>query len=127
MQATLLGHEDNINSLVQLQDGRLLSGSSDHTLRVWDLTSNSCVAVLNGHHDHVPAQVYDVIQLKDGRVVSCKRNEDTSILVWDLASEAVLQALQGHTDQVFALAQLEDGRIVSGSQDETIRVWSPTV
>ena len=31
----------------------LLSGSSDRTLRVWDLSSNLLLQTLHGHHDQV--------------------------------------------------------------------------
>ena len=32
-----------------LGDGRIVSGSNDKTLRVWDLSSGECVQVLEGH------------------------------------------------------------------------------
>ena len=38
-------------SLVVLSDGRLASGSSDNTIRVWDLGSGACDRVLEGHTD----------------------------------------------------------------------------
>ena len=34
--------------------------------------------------------------------------------------------LSGHTDRVFCLQALPDGRIVSGSADNTIRIWDGT-
>ena len=33
--------------------------------------------------------------------------------------------IRGHTDEINCVACLPDGRIVSGSRDKTIRVWSP--
>ena len=41
----------------------------------------------------------------------------------DDASREAVAILQGHTGSVNALAVLPDGRIVSGSDDKTLRVW----
>lgn len=47
-----------------------------------------------------------------------------SVLVLDLASDEVLQAFAGHTDSVTCVSFNRDGtRIVSGSQDGTVRLW----
>lgn len=35
----------------------------------------------------------------------------------------VAETLKGHTDWVYTLQVLPDGRIVSGSQDKTIKIW----
>jgi WD40 repeat protein len=32
--------------------------------------------------------------------------------------------LEGHTDSVRALAVLPDGRVVSGIDDKSVRIWS---
>jgi WD40 repeat protein len=34
--------------------------------------------------------------------------------------------LAGHTDKIYCLALLPDGRVVSGSWDDTLRVWQPS-
>ena len=44
--------------------------------------------------------------------------------VWDAASGAELLVLRGHEGGVMAAAFSPDGaRIVSGSDDQTVRVW----
>ena len=66
----LTGHTEPVNSVTQLTDGKIVSGSGDQTLRVWDLGKREdeevCVRVLTGHTDYVRS----VTQLKDGRIVS---------------------------------------------------------
>lgn len=37
----------------------------------------------------------------------------------------LLEAFAGHTDEVLALAVLDDGRLASGSWDKTVRIWDP--
>ena len=62
--------------VVELGDGRVVSGAYDKSLRVWDVGTGECVQVLEGHTE----QVKCVVELEDGRVVSGAR--DNSLRVW---------------------------------------------
>tara|TARA_B110000208_G_scaffold117633_1_gene144071 strand:- start:1873 stop:2016 length:144 start_codon:yes stop_codon:yes gene_type:complete len=46
--------------------------------------------------------------------------------VWAVGDDkmfAVAQTLLGHTDTVFCEVQLDDGRVASGSSNQTLKVW----
>ena len=64
----LTGHTNMVSSVTQLKDGRIVSGSEDNTIRVWDLgkreDEDGYVRVLTGH----TSDVYSITQLKDGRI-----------------------------------------------------------
>lgn len=45
-----------------------------------------------------------------------------SYAVWDLATGRCMQVLEGHSSFVLSL-EFDDDRIVSASQDKTVRVW----
>ena len=121
----LTGHSDCVTSVTQLADGRIVSGSWDKTLRVWDLDKqeydDGFVRVLTGHSN----EVYSVTQLTDSRIVS--GSEDTTLRVWDLDKQehedGYVRVLTGHTRYVTSVTQLSDGKIVSASGDNTLRVW----
>lgn len=58
-------------------------------------------------------------------------SEDNSIRVWDISTlstgtEApkLIQTLKGHTQDVYALEFLDEDRIVSGSGDQSLKLWS---
>jgi WD40 repeat protein len=79
---TLIGHTDIITVLALLPDGRrLISGSEDCTLRVWDLESGKTLQMLEGHKSAISA----LGVTPDGlRVVSGSLNG--TVRVWDLGS-----------------------------------------
>ena len=56
---TLRGHEDNVSSVTFSPDGtRLASGSSDATIRLWDVETREELATLRGHEDYVTSVAF---------------------------------------------------------------------
>ncbi|KAK1861733.1 hypothetical protein I4F81_004313 [Pyropia yezoensis] len=108
---------------------RVVSGSSDSTVRVWDVDSSECTAVLTGHS----GRAYCLAVLDGGgsgggaRVVS--GSYDYTVRVWDVDRGECTAVLTGHSGTVYCLAVLDGGgsgggaRVVSGSYDYTVRVW----
>ncbi|WP_437657009.1 AAA family ATPase [Sorangium sp. So ce1182] len=119
-ERTLSGHSDAVNACAVSPDGqRIVSASSDNTLKVWDLASGKLLSTLEGHSGAVNACAVS----PDGqRIVSA--SYDKTLKVWDLASGKLLSTLEGHSEEVNACAVSPDGqRIVSASGDETLKVW----
>jgi hypothetical protein len=116
---TLQGHTSYVSTCCQLADGRILSGSADKTLKVWDPVIFQCLATLQGHKD----KVLTCCQLADGRILS--GSADKTLKVWDPVTFQCLATLKGHTYPVETCCQLADGRILSGSGDKTLKVWDP--
>lgn len=75
---------------------RVVSGSRDTTLRVWDVSTGRCEHVLTGHVAAVRCVQYD-----GRRVVS--GGYDYMVKVWDPETEVCLHTLQGHTNRVYSL------------------------
>ena len=115
----------DVNTVAFSPDGgRIVSGSGDGTVRVWDAGSGQPIgAPLTGHTD----KVYSVAFSPDGRRIA-SGSGDKTVRLWDATSGQPLGApLTGHTNQVYSVAFSPDGRrIASGSGDKTVRLWDPT-
>ncbi len=114
---TLSGHGSGVRALALTRDGRVISGSYDGKVKVWDLNSGQEQRTLSGHDRGVNA----LALTGDGRVVS--GSYDSTVKVWDLKSGQEERTLSGHGDCVNAVALTGDDRVVSGSDDETVKVW----
>ncbi|CCM06010.1 uncharacterized protein FIBRA_08253 [Fibroporia radiculosa] len=103
-------------------DGRrIVSGSEDRTVRVWDAYMGQQLGKpLESHTD----SIMSVAISHDGRRIASGSN-DRTIRVWDADMGRQLgKSLSGNTDQIISVAISHDGRrIVSRSNDGTVRVW----
>ncbi len=111
---TLKGHGNSVYSLVVF-DGKLFSGSADHTIKVWDLEAGQCTATLTGHLKEVTS-----LAVFDGKLFS--GSADHTIKVWDLEVGQCTATLTGHLKGVNSLVVF-DGELFSSSGDNTIKVW----
>ena len=115
---TILGrHTEAVASVAVLSDGRIVTGSWDNTVRIWDPRTGT--ESLLGRHD---GGVGAVVELSDRRIVT--GSMDKSVRIWDLTSGT--ETLLGrHDSWATVVAELSDGRIVTGSWDKTVRIWDP--
>jgi WD40 repeat protein len=125
--ATYRGHTSRILSLAFRLDGaRLLTTSSDETVRQWDTASDKEVeAPYDRHTGEVIAAVYS----PDGQWIA-SGGIDRTVRVWRATGRRDVAILHGHTGPVVELAFAPGGlRLASVSRDPfwggdgTVRVW----
>ena len=118
---TLTGHSSSVNAVAVTADGtRVISGSDDNTVKVWNLETGEEQFTLTGHSNSVRA----VAVTADGkRVIS--GSVDKTVKVWNLETGEKQFTLTGHSNWVRAVAVTADGtRVISGSSDNTVKVWN---
>ncbi len=117
---TLKAHRAHVSAVAFSPDGRkLVSGSNDKTLRVWEVASGSLLGTLAGHRD----TVFTVGFILDGEEV-VSGSGDTDVSLWKVALGRRYETLKGHTGGVLTLAYNVNNRILaSGAGDNTIRLW----
>uniref|UniRef100_A0A158P8E4 WD_REPEATS_REGION domain-containing protein n=1 Tax=Angiostrongylus cantonensis TaxID=6313 RepID=A0A158P8E4_ANGCA len=123
---TFTGHTQGI-TCVQFDDDRIVSGSSDTTIRIWDLRGSSDVGnlgtmALNGHSATV--RCLDL----NGNVLASGSN-DFSIKIWNVdvnprwSSIGCRKTMLGHSNYVRCL-QMDHECLISGSYDMHLKLWS---
>lgn len=117
MLKRLEGHADMVRSLAELQNGDLVSASSDQTLKIWDLKKDTLKTTLNGHKGVVSC----VTVLKNGDIAS--GSWDNTIKIWNATSGELKTSLTDHTNWLNTLIVLKNGDLVSGADDNSIKIW----
>lgn len=132
--ATLRGHRGAVSGVRFFSDSnRLASSAADQTAKIWDLSSGQVVLDLK-HPDTVWCMQLSpddrlLATGTGGEVINLverdfTRIEDNLVRIWDTQSGELIASLSGHTDTIRDLDFTPDSRrIVSSSNDTTIRVW----
>lgn len=85
------GHARGIRAL-QFDGAILITGSMDHTMRIWNWRTGACIRTLAGHTDGVICLNYDKNVLASG-------SADSTIKIWNFR-DASCFTLRGHRDWV---------------------------
>jgi WD40 repeat protein len=87
-------------------------------LKLWDLTTATCVHTLEGHTNHIRTVAYS----PDGsRIVS--GSEDETLRIWDSHTGECLKVLPGHQGSIWSVACAPPQRLVSGSMNQRVKLW----
>ena len=101
-------------------DGKRIATGDGNTVRVWDVATGLCIAILRGHTSFIQCVK---MSANGSQVASCDYDGDV-IRVWDVAREQCIAVLNSHSNEVYDIAMSADGsRIASCGKDKTIRVW----
>ena len=118
---TTLTYDSPINSIAFSPNNPLLaSASTDSTIQLWNLDTNTLQATLRGH----TSNVLNVAFSPNG-ILLASGSADGTVRLWNTATETLQATLRGHTSNVLSVAFSPDGSLVaSGSADGTVRLWN---
>ncbi|KAI1187986.1 WD40 repeat-like protein [Nemania serpens] len=126
-------HPRHVITCLQFDDDKIITGSDDMLIHVYDTKTGKLRRRLEGHEGGVWALQYEGNTLVSG-------STDRSVRVWDIEKGLCTQVFYGHTSTVRCLqilmpiktGEVEDGKdvmmppkplIITGSRDSQLRVW----
>ncbi|MEK6337443.1 MAG: caspase family protein [Acidobacteriota bacterium] len=115
----LPGHTGEITGLAFIPNSSwIASGSTDKTIKLWDLNTGKVVKTFGELTDQVNA----ISVSPDGSLLAAG-TADKKVELFKLNGGERL-TLIGHTSEIFALRFSRDGRLLaSGGMDQTVRLW----
>ena len=139
----LAGHKKTVYSVAFSPDGtKLASGSSDNTIKLWDVKTGNEKGTLTGHGmkmrmDVLVGTVYSVEFSPDGKMLA-SGSEDGTAKLWDVETGKVINNLSWLEKKIlqekmiverykashYSVAFSSDGKMLaSGLADYTIKLW----
>ncbi|XP_075684009.1 sterol regulatory element-binding protein cleavage-activating protein [Rhinoderma darwinii] len=96
--------------------GRLVTGSQDHTLRVYRLEDACCLFTLQGHSGGITA-IYI-----DQTMVLASGGQDGAICLWDVLTGSRVGHMPGHRGDITSLL-CTASYVISSGLDDVISIW----
>ena len=106
-------HDDQVNSLRQLNDSRLITSSSDKTIKIFSIEENNYKLdqTLNGH----TYDVFDCKELSNNLLISC--SNDGSIILWEKNAADnnyfLKEKINTSPDEISEIEEINDNLIVT--------------
>ena len=108
------GHAGHINCVQPMGNDRLISCSSDLTIRMWDKASRTCLKTLR-----IVNEIFSFKVIDANRLLACT---GLSIQLWNLEVGECLKTFEDHDEYVNCVEVMANNRFASGSRDTTIKV-----
>ncbi|XP_031723341.1 sterol regulatory element-binding protein cleavage-activating protein isoform X1 [Anarrhichthys ocellatus] len=96
--------------------GRVVTGSQDHTVRVYRLEDSCCLFTLQGHSGGITA-IYI-----DQTMVLASGGQDGAICLWDVLTGSRVSHVYGHRGDVTSLV-CTTSCVISSGLDDLICIW----
>jgi WD40 repeat protein len=121
LEMELEGHTSEVKSVTWSHDGsKILSGSDDDTVKIWDGMTGELLNTLEGHSDSVLSVAWNH---DDSKIASA--SGDGTIKIWDGVTCELLMTLEAPFSYLRLVSWNHDScKIVSSSGDGKVGIWN---
>ena len=126
---TFCGPNVWIHAVAFAPDGQCFAtGNGDATVRIWTVETGNLATELHGHQGRVWSVAFqplaDSRSAAGGSELLASGSEDGTINLWHPQAGEVCQTLTGSAAEVNVLCWLDRDRLIAGSSDRMLRIWS---
>jgi WD40 repeat protein len=114
-------HKGSVLAVAVFPDGRrMVTGSADKTLHLWDLKNGVVLKNMEGNHD----SVWAVVISRDGQVITSGGDKGELIAWHGVTGESLIKAIKAHSWSIFSLDFSPNNKVLAtGSRDQTTKLW----
>ena len=123
----IYGHKKAIYTAIQLNDGRICTGSGDFSIRIWEEKNGSFENTITIKDSY--GEVVTLFQNNEGKIFSSTKGNNTIrvyVQKFNKNNQEIYECestLSDHSDIITWMIQLNDNRLVTSSRDKSIKVW----
>ena len=109
-------HTQSVNCFAVLNDGRLVSGSNDNNIIIYNKKTFQPDLIIKEHNNYIN----HIIKLDSGLLASC--SADFTIKLYNIKEKnyEIIQTLNDHKNNVIKILELKNNNLVSCSEDKSI-------
>jgi len=113
-------HTNTINSVDQIDNDTIVSGSSDTTIRIWKISTGKTLKIINGNAVVILVKVFSI----EYKQIVCGTTDSTNNLqIYNYNTGDLIQTLSGHSYNVNSIEILSEQLMASGSIDHKAIIW----
>lgn len=105
-------------TVLEVEGGKAVTGSADHTLKVFRVEDAACLFTLHGHYGPITTLFID----KLSPMTAASGSQDGAVCLWDLPTGACVCRLRGHDGAITALSYTAS-YVLSAAADNKLLVW----
>jgi WD40 repeat protein len=113
-------HTSTVNSVDQIDNDTMVSGSSDYTIQIWRISTGETLKVIN-----VNTWVYvvRVFSIEYKQIVCGKLSTSNNLQIYNFNTSDLIRTLIGHSESVFSVEMLNGQFMASGGHDRRVIIW----
>ena len=119
-ETALSFHSLSITCIIQLNDGRLVSGSKDKRIIIYSKKCFTKSFEINEHTEEISS----LLQLKNQFLASSSFDKYIKIFKINENNYETIQSIKAHTNYIHKIRELSNGNLISCSLDKTIKIFN---